>query len=80
MSGVRLPVPIRTVKLVDGELSIVLDTETEVLLGDAERLRLKLAVVARVLALAGDAKYIDASVPERVVAGSTSMTNPQVEE
>jgi cell division protein FtsQ len=78
VANVRLPVPVRTVKLNDGELSLVLASGTVVLLGDAARLRLKLAVVARVIPLARGVSYIDASVPERVVTGSAAIRNPQV--
>lgn len=79
MAGVRLPVPVRSARLVGGELWIVLASGVEVLLGDPYELRLKLSVVARVLPLAGDATFIDASVPDRVVAGSRPLENPQVE-
>jgi cell division protein FtsQ len=79
MSGVRLPVAIRSAKSVDGELTVVLASGVEVLLGDPYELRLKLSVVARVLPIAGDAAFIDASVPDRVVTGPRPLVNSQVE-
>lgn len=79
MRDVRLPAAIRSAKLVDGELIVALASGTQVLLGDPYELRLKLSVVARVLPLAGDAAFIDASVPDRVVTGSRPLANSQVE-
>lgn len=80
MSRVRLPVAIRSARMDNGELTVVLTSGVVVLLGDPYELRLKLSVVARVLPLAGDAKAIDASVPDRVVAGHRVVINPQVED
>lgn len=79
ITSARLPVAVRSVRAVEGEISIVLASGTVVLLGDASRLRLKLAVVSRILPLAGDMPYLDVSVPERAVAGNTQLVNPQVE-
>jgi hypothetical protein len=79
ISGAHLPVSVRSVRVVDGEISLVLASGTQVLLGEASRLRLKLAVVSRILPLAGDMPYLDVSVPERAVAGPRQLTNPQVE-
>jgi cell division protein FtsQ len=79
ITGARLPVAVRSVRAVEGEISIMLASGTEVLLGDASRLRLKLAVVSRILPLAGDMPYLDVSVPERAVAGHAQLINPQVE-
>ena len=79
ISRARLPASIRSVRAVEGEISVVLTSGTEVLFGDASRLRLKLAVVARILPLAGDMPYLDVSVPERAVAGYAQLVNPQVE-
>lgn len=78
MDDVRLPASIRSVKVEQGEVSLVLDDGTLVLLGVPSELRLKLTVVARVLPLAGGAPVIDASAPDRVVAG-TVHPNAQVE-
>lgn len=75
----RLTVPVRSVRAVAGEISIVLASGTEVLLGDASRLRLKLAVVSRILRLAGHMPYLDVSVPDRAVAGNAQLINPQLE-
>lgn len=64
----------RSVKAVDGELAIVLESGTEILLGDASRLRLKLAVTARILPSLTDEAYLDVSVPERAVAGTIMLS------
>jgi cell division protein FtsQ len=69
-----LPVAPRTVRA-RGELTLALRNGTEVRLGDASRLALKLEVARRVVPLAGGARYVDLSVPERPVAGPY----PQVE-
>jgi hypothetical protein len=60
--------------LVDGVLTLVLASGTELRLGDSGDLRLKLSIAKRLLPLAAGARYVDVSVPERPVAGS----NPQV--
>jgi cell division protein FtsQ len=65
---------VRQVHVGDGELSLLLDSGTEVRLGDSGDLRLKLAIARQILPQAGDAAYVDVSVPERPVAGY----NPQV--
>ena len=75
----RLPVRVRSVRAVDGELTIVLASGTQILVGDTSALRLKLATAARILPEAGGATYLDVSVPERVVAGTTPRQNSQVE-
>ena len=69
-----LPIPPRTVRA-HRELTLALRNGVEVRLGDATRLPLKLEVARRVVPLAGDARYLDVSVPERPVAGQ----HPQVE-
>jgi cell division protein FtsQ len=72
---------VRSVRAVDGELAIVLESGTEILLGDASRLRLKLAVAAKILPSLTSETYLDVSVPERAVAGTAAPTtlNPEVE-
>jgi cell division protein FtsQ len=79
ISRANLPVSVRSIRATDGVLSIVLSSGTQVLLGDASRLRLKLVVVSRTLPLAGDMPYLDVSVPERAVAGHSPLVNSQVE-
>lgn len=76
----RKPLPghVAFVRASSGELTLVLRTRLEVRLGDGSDLALKLAVARRILpALAGASGYLDVSVPERPVAGST--LNSQVE-
>lgn len=79
ITAARLPVAVRSIRAAEGQISIVLYSGTEVLLGDASRLRFKLAVISRILPLAGDTPYLDVSVPERAVAGNAQLVNPQVE-
>jgi cell division protein FtsQ len=73
------PTRVRTVRLTDGELTLVLATETELRLGQPDDLARKLAAAARVLAaLSAEERaglaYLDVTLPERPVAA----TNPQV--
>lgn len=72
---------VRLVKAVEGEVTIVLESGTQILLGDASRLRLKLAVAGKILPSLTDETYLDVSVPERAVAGTTvpSTLNSEVE-
>ena len=59
---------VREARYVDGDLSLVLGTGTEIRLGDADDLALQLAVAERVLEAAGPGmQYVDVSVPERAV-------------
>jgi hypothetical protein len=80
MRGVRLPVPISSIRLVDREASLTLASGVEVILGTPAELSLKLAVVARILPLAPDVRYVDVSVPERAVATDSIPINSQVED
>jgi cell division protein FtsQ len=68
---VRLPIPIRSVRLVDGDVSLTLSSGTDIVLGSRSQLDLKAAVAARILEVAPTARTIDVSVPERVVASET---------
>jgi cell division protein FtsQ len=73
------PTRVRTARLTDGELTLVLATETELRLGQPDDLARKLAAAARVLAaLSAEERaglaYLDVTLPERPVAA----TNPQV--
>ena len=79
MRAARLPVRIRSIRLVQGEVSIVVASGTVVVFGAPTQLRLKLAVAARVLPFAPGARYLDVSVPERAVAGSSPIADSQVE-
>ena len=59
---------LREARYVDGDLSLVLRSGTEIRLGDADDLALQLAVAERVLEATGPGKqYVDVSVPERAV-------------
>ncbi len=61
---------VKGVRPVGDELTLVLRRGTEIRLGRATEMGLKLTVAAKVLALVdGDAEYIDVSVPQRAVAG-----------
>ena len=67
LTQAHLPTAIRSVKVAGGEVSMKLSSGVEVLLVEPFELRLKLAVASRVLRLAGNARLVDVSVPERVV-------------
>jgi cell division protein FtsQ len=69
---VRLPVPIRSVRLADGEITLTLSSGTDVLMGGRSQLPLKAAVAARILEAAPTSRTIDVSVPERVVTSETA--------
>jgi cell division septal protein FtsQ len=59
---------VREARFVEGDLSLVLGTGTEIRLGAADELPLQLAVAERVLAATGPGmQYVDVSVPERAV-------------
>lgn len=74
----RFPARVTSVTTKGGELTLRLRSGLQLLLGEPADVRLKLAVAARVLPLVGgDTGYLDVSVPERPVAGSS--INPQVE-
>ena len=73
LAGRRSP-RVRFVRFGEGELTFVLRSYTELRLGDARQVRLKLAVarrVLRVLARSGvaSAAYVDLGVPRRPVVG-----------
>lgn len=70
---------VRSIRAVDGEITLALSSGTQVLLGDTFKLRLKLAAAARILPDLAGAAYLDVSVPERAVAGMRPLSNPQVE-
>jgi cell division protein FtsQ len=65
---IRFPVPVRSARASDGELTLTLRSGLEVRLGDLSDLWLKLAVAARIVPAAGGARYVDVTVPERAVA------------
>jgi cell division protein FtsQ len=72
------PTRVRTIRARDESLALVLGTGTEVLLGEAKALPLKLAIAARILrSLPQEERaglgYLDVTVPERPVAGDESQ-------
>src|SRR5439155_12023523 len=69
----RVHPDVRQVRTGDGELTLVLASGTQLRLGDSGDLRLKLAIVKRLLPLTVGAQYVDVSVPERPVAGYNSQ-------
>ncbi len=69
----RIRTAVRQVRAGDDELTLVLASGTELRLGDAGDIRLKLAIAARILPLNAGAAYVDVSVPERPVAGSQTL-------
>jgi cell division protein FtsQ len=72
MSGVHLPIPIRSVRLVDGEISLTLTSGTDILMGGRSQLAVKAAVAARIVEVAATARTIDVSVPERVITSEVA--------
>ena len=63
-----------------GELTLLLRNRVELRLGDATDLTVQLAVARVVLPrLAPEETYLDVSVPERPVAGSTLDSQVEVE-
>jgi cell division protein FtsQ len=79
-----LPVRIRTARSRDGELAFVLVNGLELRLGGPSDVPLKLASAREILPklaapVGGGPKYLDVSVPERPVAGSTLDSEVEVE-
>lgn len=73
-----LPLGVASAVATSGELKLVLRNGLELRLGDSRDLPVKLEVARRVIPqLAGAGGYLDVSVPDRPVAGST--LNSQVE-
>ena len=78
LAGVRFPSRVVSVTTRDG-LTLRLRSGLELRLGDARDVEVKLLVAARVLPLLPSGSgYLDVSVPDRPVAGSTSLDS-QVE-
>ena len=78
----RAPLPARvaTVRYLAGELTLVLRSGVEVRLGDHSTCALKLELARRLLPrLAEGRAYLDVSVPERPVAGTTLDSQVEVE-
>jgi cell division septal protein FtsQ len=71
----RVGVEVRQVRTGTGDLTLLLDSGTELRLGDSGDLRLKLSIAKQLLPVAVGADYVDVSVPERPVA----KFNTQVE-
>ena len=75
-----LPAAVGSVVATRSELTLVLRTGLEVRLGDGSDLPVKLEVARHVLPKLGDSTgYVDLSVPERPVAGSTLDSQVEVE-
>lgn len=73
-------VPVRSARSREGTITIVLESETELRLGDPSSLALKLAVADRVLRrLPGDERgslaYLDLTVPDRPVAAAEAQVS-----
>jgi hypothetical protein len=78
------PARIRTVRGRDGELTFVLASGPELRLGEDTEIALKLAAAREILPLLepaalGGPTYLDLSVPERPVAGTTLNSEVEVE-
>ncbi len=75
VTAAHLPALVASVRSTPDELTLLLRSGIELRLGDADDVRLKLAVAAKVLPLmASGTRYLDVSVPERPVAGSIVST------
>jgi cell division protein FtsQ len=73
LRAIRFPARVAAVRTDGDELVLELRSGVEVRLGDAHDIPLKLAVAANVLPLADSStRYVDVSVPERPVAGTTA--------
>lgn len=80
LRGAGLPARVRAVRARPDELAFVLASGLELRLGDETDLALKLAVAGEILPLlASGPEYLDLSVPERPVAGSTLNSEVEVE-
>jgi cell division protein FtsQ len=74
LRDVRMPARVKAVRAQRGELTVVLASDLELMLGEPTDVVLKLAVAARVLPLVDSGTaYLDVSVPERPVAGSAYL-------
>jgi cell division protein FtsQ len=74
---VRIPHRVQAVRAADGQLTLVLRGGPEIRLGAPRQVALKLAVAARVFPLLADGTvYVDVSVPERPVAGTSANSQP----
>jgi cell division protein FtsQ len=82
LERVGFPARVRFVRASAKELTLVLASHVELRLGDLDRLGLKLAVAARILPQVEvpprGPPYLDLTVPERPVASSSTIPNPQV--
>ena len=82
LERVDFPARVRFVRASAKELTMVLASHVELRLGDLDRLGLKLAVAARILPQVEvppkGPPYLDLTVPERPVASSSTIGNPQV--
>jgi cell division septal protein FtsQ len=73
LKPLRVAAHVQQVRAGDGELTLLLDSGTEIRLGDSGDLRLKLAIAKQLLPVTGGATYLDISVPERPVASFNSQ-------
>jgi cell division septal protein FtsQ len=79
LSSVRLP-PVATVRTGSDELSLALRSGLLLRLGEPDNIRLKLAIAARIVPLLDpEAAYLDVSVPDRPVSGTTLNSQVEVE-
>jgi cell division protein FtsQ len=80
LAGRPLPRAVTSVVATGGELTLHLRSGLELRLGDPTDLAVKLEVARQVLRqLEGESGYLDVSVPERPVAGSTLNSQVEVE-
>ncbi len=77
LRSARFEVPIRTVGVGEAGLILFLRDGVELRFGEPTDLPLKLAVARRALPFVGTASYLDVSVPQRPVSGSTLNSKVQ---
>jgi cell division protein FtsQ len=80
LAGRRFPSRVVSVQAADDALTLRLRSGLEIRLGDATDVSLKLVVARRVIPLLRPgSRYLDVSVPERPVAGTTLYSQVEVE-
>ena len=71
LRSARFRLSVRTVRTDEAGLTLFLRDGVELRFGEPTNLRLKLAVARRALPFVGPASYLDVSVPQRPVSGTT---------
>jgi hypothetical protein len=75
----HFPGAVQQARADDDELTLVLRSGLDVRLGDTADLPLKLEIARRIIVLAQGARYVDVSVPQRPVAGSSLNSQAELD-